>query len=729
MISSAIVKAEVMPATNKINLPGIDRLEKIRQSNATRANKISNVEAIVSMNDGWDSSRFDELNIKITSRISENIIIVKIPTDRVENFAALEEVNYVEIESNLTPKLDKARQSANVNGVHDGFTYEDTFCSFTGEGVVTGLFDIGIDPNHINFKDENGKSRVKYICHLTGWDGEDNSYSGEDVNLFTTDDENEDHGTHVAGIMSGSYDSDGVYAAFDESLGRGVTNKGNIPYKGIATESDIVMVTGDATNTNILKGINSMISYAKSKEMPAVINVSFGENGGSGDGSSYFERSLSDLAKDAIICVSAGNEGDRKICIQKRFTASNTQIKSFITYRGEKEYHGIDIWGDDDTPMGVKLALYNRTLRRTIDLAEINKPWEEIYCHNGMPDAINNENIDGEFRIMSEISQLNQRYHAFLSLSFSPKNGGYETILIIEGKDGQKVTACLTDEDSEFVSYNITGFSDGTPDGSINEMACAEDVISVGSYTSRNSWAVIDDVGEWSYGNQKLEEVSDFSSFGTTFSGESLPTICAPGSAIISSLNRYKTATSDNVLTSASVSVSGDKLTHYWGAKQGTSMSCPFAAGTFALWLEADPTLTAREIKDIIKAVAVNPYKDSANASTDLRKRQWGGGKLDAMAGLKEVLRRKYAGVGDVYADNDKEVFVSNLGGNRYNVSVGYSSKLEISVYSINGTEVFRNSCSGNEMEIDVSGMPAGIYIMTVNTPATSFKPVRLRIR
>lgn len=294
------------------------------------------------MNDGWDSSRFDELNVKITSRISENIIIVKIPTDRVEDFASLEEVNYVEIESILTPKLDKARRSANVNGVHDGFTYEDTFCSFTGEGVVTGLFDIGIDPNHINYKDENGESRVKYIF-FTGRDGEDNSYSGEDVNLFTTDDENDDHGTHVAGIMSGSYDSDGVYAVFDESLGRSVTKKGNIPYKGIATGSDIVMAAGPGFSTNILKGINSMISYSKSKEMPSVINVSFGSNGGPRDGSSSFERSLSELAKDAIICVSAGNEGDRQICIQKRFTASHTQIKSFITNRKESEYSTIDI--------------------------------------------------------------------------------------------------------------------------------------------------------------------------------------------------------------------------------------------------------------------------------------------------------------------------------------------------------------------------------------------------
>lgn len=86
-------------------------------------------------------------------------------------------------------------------------------------------------------------------------------------------------------------------------------------------------------------------------------------------------------------------------------------------------------------------------------------------------------------------------------------------------------------------------------------------------------------------------------------------------------------------------------LTHYWGRMQGTSMSSPFAAGVFALWLEANPTLDVNAIRDIAKRTAMTDRYTQAGDPV-----QWGAGKLDAYEGLKLALNYT-SSVNDVLAD------------------------------------------------------------------------------
>ena len=67
-------------------------------------------------------------------------------------------------------------------------------------------------------------------------------------------------------------------------------------------------------------------------------------------------------------------------------------------------------------------------------------------------------------------------------------------------------------------------------------------------------------------------------------------------------------------------------------------MSTPHAAGIVALWLQAKPTLTANEIKSVLKETCINDTwtTDVANIPSG-NKIQAGYGKIDALAGLKKI--------------------------------------------------------------------------------------------
>ena len=68
-----------------------------------------------------------------------------------------------------------------------------------------------------------------------------------------------------------------------------------------------------------------------------------------------------------------------------------------------------------------------------------------------------------------------------------------------------------------------------------------------------------------------------------------------------------------------------------YGALSGTSMSCPTVSGIIALWLQADPTLTLDDIKEVLAATSRN---DEFTAASPIR---WGYGKIDAAAGIEYI--------------------------------------------------------------------------------------------
>ena len=106
------------------------------------------------------------------------------------------------------------------------------------------------------------------------------------------------HGTAVAGIAAGHNPEEG--------------------YVGIATQADLLIVKlgipdelGFPRTTEIMRGVVYALQKAEELQMPLAINLSFGNNYGSHDGSSLLERFLDNAAEvgRTVICVGSGNEG------------------------------------------------------------------------------------------------------------------------------------------------------------------------------------------------------------------------------------------------------------------------------------------------------------------------------------------------------------------------------------------------------------------------------------
>ena len=136
-------------------------------------------------------------------------------------------------------------------------------------------------------------------------------------------------------------------------------------------------------------------------------------------------------------------------------------------------------------------------------------------------------------------------------------------------------------------------------------------------------------------------------------------------------------------------------------------MACPVVAGGIALWLEADPTLTLADVKDIISKTSLR----DADVNDDPR---WGYGKFDALAGLKEVLRRNGMGIGSVASDNSR-LLVTSEDLRHFNVFLGGARQMDVAVYDVAGKEVARFASQGDEAEIDASGWSAGTYVVRAN--------------
>ena len=262
-------------------------------------------------------------------------------------------------------------------------------------------------------------------------------------------------------------------------------------------------------------------------------------------------------------------------------------------------------------------------------------------------------------------------------------------------------------------SYGIAGWDAGSTNGSISDMACANNILVVGSYNTRDEWGSLDG-GIYNYqGSFPYGKMSPFTSYGTLIDGRNLPHVCAPGATTISSSNQYYIdayinayGNADNALQAKCVE---DDRTNYWHQQIGTSMASPVVAGGIALWLEADPTLTIDDIKDIIATTSIVDA-DVTDSGDPI---QWGAGKFDAYAGIKEVLNRK-AGISNVIAD-DNRLLINSIGDNCYNIFLSGADSIDATIYNIAGQPVLIQSGESNELNIDASQLASGVYILTVN--------------
>lgn len=326
-----------------------------RTSSSDSSFKEQTVKAIIEVSNLFDRKNLDALSANIGSDLG-TILTIEIPTAYLQELTLLKGILHIRVAMPVKPRLDIALNDIQANLVHLGTELESPY---TGNGVIVGIIDTGLDFTHPMFRSsttnklrisrawlQSEKTGAKPIGFYYG-----SEYIGEnDLLNKKKSTENESHGTHVTGIAAGS--------------------GGNTVFKGVAPDAEIVFVEFGNTEAEIIDAVKYIFKYAKSKNKPAVVNLSLGSHSGPHDGTSYVDKAFDDLSgKGKIIVGAAGNEGNDKLHIQHYFSSVTDTLRTIIgidTYENEEYESNVDIWGDANSNINYGIEIYNLTSKQIV---------------------------------------------------------------------------------------------------------------------------------------------------------------------------------------------------------------------------------------------------------------------------------------------------------------------------------------------------------------------------
>lgn len=651
---------------------------------------------IIRLAEGQTVEELQDAGVDITDVISDRFVTATVTRPQLAKVERMKSVASVSSSRRVHLHNDQARKLTNIDAVHSGTGLDQ---AYKGKGVLVAIVDGGFNPNHVAFmEDDCATSRVKKLVNYTinqntGAITGVKEYSGSTLASFSTDDSSETHGTHTSGIATGG------------------TAGGKTPYYGMAPEANILMYAG-LTNEAILRSAKDAKEYAKHQGMPLVISMSLGDNIGPHDGTDDFTAALNEIAKDVPICLSAGNEADLNIVINKTFTSSDMIAKTALVPNGSlasqssyaQAVGDVVVYSDDASDFDAEFAIVNKTTGAKIYSYQLTS--EVTYLASGEQkddgdlEDVNFANYypDSYIGMFKGLDSNNNRMCAMFNFELynSTTSAKVLPVIIVKGKDGQTVRMYSDGYYTDFTT--ATGYDKPTANGTISNMACGKNTISVGAYNSNNVTPY--------YGNV-IGDITYFSSYGKLADGRVLPTVCAPGCVLVSAMSYYYTKNSyayDSYYTPKTGVVKVGTKTHYYTPMQGTSMSCPVMSGTTALWLQANPNLTPVQIAQIAKETAVAP----ANYTL-----QWGAsGKLDAYAGLKKAL--EMAGVEEIEADGNQPVLVNQIADRQFEVFAVDTKALNVMLYNMAGQLVASASAEGNTAVLDAAEAGTGVYVLKV---------------
>jgi subtilisin family serine protease len=540
--------------------------------------------------------RLGARNVRASARRGD-FAALSLPLDRIHELTA--DAVRVELAEPLTdprPKVEaESAQPRPRRDLNTSVRHRD------GQGVLIGIIDVqGFDFAHPDFLDSNQQTRF-----VTIWDqgGENRApptgygYGSEltsahlgramresaRVGARPTDLEPQSeqvpgsHGTHVASIAAGN---------------RGICSKADIAAVLISVGPEGQDKRSSFYDSSrLLHAVEYLVALAEKRGQPLSINISLATNGHAHDGSSVLSRWLdSMLTKPGLsLCAAAGNAG------QERALSDDDLgfIMGRIHTRGRIASGGLDVnigWvvvGNGVADLSEnELNIWHSSQDRFA--ISIKPPGGKPIGPVEPGEYIENRELpDGTF-----VSVYNEPYHpangenliaCYLSPFFSTSGAagvtaGHWTVQLhgrevrdghyhawIERDDPRRIGSIGDKEAWTFPSF----FSEASnvDDSSINSLACSHFVLGIGNLDEDES------------------RINITSSQGPTRDGRSKPDLSAPGTNIVA----------------AKGFAGADDL---WIAMTGTSMASPMVAGVVGLMLSVAPTLTAAQIRGIMRRTA-----------------------------------------------------------------------------------------------------------------------------
>lgn len=659
------------------------------------------VKAYVKINSADAVADIEALGGVVNSRTT-HFLTAELPVNALRAIADLEKVDYVQMESDIQPKLLYARTMSNVDEAHSAKNKLKQ--AYLGTGVVIGIIDCGFEYGHRAYYSMDGTEyRVKRVWNQNFNSGRTPSgfnYGTE----YTTKDEILNarfdvdysyHGGHVAGIATGA--------------------DMNSDFYGFAPDADIVIVSNGTSNVNITDAAQYIFDYARSVGKPCVINMSLGSHYGPHDGSSTSDQMFEEMIGPGRILVGAcGNEGEINLHLHKKFTEKDLTLKSMIGYADENNKIALlDIWGTQGKNFTVKGVVVD-LLKGRIVAETPTVSSTEVGAQRG-DFTTSNCGVDAYMTLVSQSSMTpNGRPNIYIESVANHIANNRKLGIVITGEDGSEVHV-WNGSYGPLISGNKSGWTDGNTESTMSEVGgTGKGVISVGSYNTSFEYATLSGAVYEFPSATPVGDISTFSSKGPTIDGRVKPDISAPGMLVIAAASKQAIYTSQ-----AADKTTFNGETYYYDINAGTSMAAPCVTGSIALWLEANPELTTKRALEILQAsAATDNYTKAPGAHPN---NTWGYGKLDTFAGLF-IAAGNDTGIRQVGETLDEAVVRSNRAAREVSLSFQNNmGQVRVEVATASGrlvhSDIIENAHLGSSHTISTAGWPAGVYIISLNGP------------
>jgi minor extracellular serine protease Vpr len=627
-----------------------------------------------------------------------NVLSLRGPLQGLDILKQNPSIQRVEMAALIAPQLERVRADTRADSVHAGLGLPK---EFTGKNVIIGITDWGFDYTHPTFYD-TALSRYRIVA---AWDQYKTSGPPpQNVNYGTVYNTEQSlkaaesdtaniykvhyHGTHVAGIAAG---------------GGAGTNA-----IGLAPEADLVFLTFLIDAAAVLDGIVWMKSIADNEAKRLVINMSWGlYQLGALDGTSLLSNALDSLSAQGVVFVtSAGNNGDVNFHIEHHFQQDSIVSRvNFYPYSANENMYGqrLLMWGEP----GKHFKAYVRILA----------PGNTVLASTPLIyTADSSFNQQGTLLLGTDTIQ----YQLEVS-SLNPGNGRPNMSIIVNNPFTQYATDLVILADSGSVhAWNITElttnvgnwgmpftapapfYTAGNNQYGIGEPACTPSVISVAAYTSE---FLVN-------GNTVGGNLANFSSAGPLINGIRKPDIAAPGVNVLSAINAYT-----NAPFTLAQSVNFQGKSYPFARLSGTSMSAPVVSGIVALMLEANPSLSPQEIKEILIRTARTDSK-TGTLPPDGHLR-WGHGKVHAWKAVQEALNA--LSIQNNHKENALILFPNPANHTIHlQLPIGNHQAI-ITIYDMQGKTIMHTEVNTAE-PLSISQIPSGLYTVTALSQSKTFK-------
>lgn len=424
--------------------------------------------------------------------------------------------------------------------------------NLSGKGVIIGFVDTGIDYRHSAFLDVNGQTRIVALWDQT-MDGTTPSeygygtvYSSDEINqalmadgaamIVPQKDEDNGHGTFLAGVAAGSREVSGQYIGAAPEASIAVVKLRRAPtylYEFYQVDEECIAYS----ENDIMLGVRYLLDVANREKKPLVICLGLGSSYGPHNSESPLMQYLNQVAQlpRVAIVTAMGNEGNGRGHVRGMVEAGE---KDDVEIQVGNRIDGfmLEMWSQYPGIFSIRLRTPSGERSERIGFGRVG--------HQEVRFVYEDTRIVADYNWVETLSG-----NAYIALRFiKPAKGVWS--VEITNEYGQRSEYNMWLPITDFVRGELF-FLDSTPVMTLTQPASASGVISVAAYDYRTGGIWLD------------------SSRGYAVGGVVKPDIAAPGVLIAGPIPGVMGA-NDNE----------------YRMRSGTSIAAAHVAGAAALLME-----------------------------------------------------------------------------------------------------------------------------------------------